>query len=120
MPNGERLEAHSGLGAMMDDPRYVSRKDRGPTPPNVYDLVLRDGSFHGVQAIRLKPVNDDKMFGRDGILAHPYMLGASGQSFGCVSFKDYPEFLKAFESGEVDRLVVVPSRGDYPRYAAND
>jgi hypothetical protein len=48
------------------------------------------------------------------------MLGASGQSFGCVSFKDYPEFLKAFENGEVDRLVVVPSRGDYPRYAAND
>ena len=120
MPNGEKLEAHSGLGALMDDPRYASRKDRGPTPPNVYDLVLREGSFHGVQAIRLKPENDDKMFGRAGILAHPYMLGASGQSFGCVSFKDYPQFLKAFESGEVNRLVVVPSRGDYPRYAAND
>ncbi|MGB6320267.1 MAG: DUF2778 domain-containing protein, partial [Xanthobacteraceae bacterium] len=120
MPDGERLEAHSGLGALMDDPRYASRKDRGPTPPNVYDLVLREGSFHGVQAIRLKPENDDKMFGRAGILAHPYMLGASGQSFGCVSFKDYPQFLKAFENGEVNRLVVVPSRGDYPRYAAND
>ena len=120
MPDGERLEAHSGLGALMDDPRYASRKERGPTPPNVYDLVLREGSFHGVQAIRLKPENDDKMFGRAGILAHPYMLGASGQSFGCVSFKDYPQFLKAFENGEVNRLVVVPSRGDYPRYAAND
>ena len=120
MPDGERLEAHSGLGALMDDPHYASRKDRGPTPPNVYDLVLREGSFHGVQAIRLKPENDDKMFGRAGILAHPYMLGASGQSFGCVSFKDYPQFLKAFENGEVNRLVVVPSRGDYPRYAAND
>jgi hypothetical protein len=120
MPDGEKLEAHSGLGAMMDDPHYISRKDRGPTPPNVYDLVLREGSFHGVQAIRLKPENDDKMFGRAGILAHPYMLGPSGQSFGCVSFKDYPKFLKAFENGEVDRIVVVPSRGDYPRYAAND
>ena len=120
LPDGERLEAHSGLGAMMDDPRYVDRRDRGPTPPNVYDLVLREGSFHGVQAIRLKPVNDDKMFGRAGILAHSYMLGPSGQSFGCVSFKDYAQFLKAFESGEVDRLVVVPYRGDYPRYAAND
>ena len=120
LPNGERLEAHSGLGAMMDDPRYANKKDRGPTPPNVYDLVLREGSFHGVQAIRLRPENDDKMFGRAGILAHPYMLGASGQSFGCVSFKDYAQFLKAFESGAVDRLVVVPYRGDYRRYAAND
>jgi hypothetical protein len=120
LPDGERLEAHSGLGPMMDDPHYVSRKDRGPTPPNVYDLVLREGSFHGVQAIRLKPENDDKMFGRAGILAHPYMLGPSGQSFGCVSFKDYPRFLKAFENGEVSRLVVVPARGDFPRYAAND
>ena len=120
LPDGTRLEAHSGMGRIMDDPHYVNEKDRGATPPNVYDLVLREGSFHGVQAIRLKPVSDDKMFGRDGILAHPYMLGASGQSFGCVSFKDYSQFLKAFERGEVDRLVVVPYRGDYQRYAAND
>ena len=120
MPDGEKLEAHSGLGAMMDEPQYANKKARGPTPPNVYDLVLREGSFHGVQAIRLKPVNDDKMFGRDGILAHPYMLGPSGQSFGCVSFKDYPRFLEAFENGKVDRLVVVAHRGDYQRYAVNN
>jgi len=120
LPDGERLEAHSGLGAMMDDPHYVNKKGRGPTPPNVYDLVLREGSFHGVQAIRLKPVDDGRMFGRDGILAHPYMLGPTGQSFGCVSFKDYPRFLKAFEHGDVDRLVVVPNRDDYQRYAVND
>jgi hypothetical protein len=48
------------------------------------------------------------MFGRDGILAHTYMLGPSGQSFGCVSFRNYPEFLNAFLRGEIDRLVVVP------------
>jgi hypothetical protein len=120
LPDGEKLEAHSGLGSMMDDPHYASRKDRGPTPPNVYDLALRQGLFHGVQAIRLNPVNDDKMFGRAGILAHPYMLGPTGQSFGCVSFKDYPRFLKAVENGEVERMVVVPYRGDYQRYAVND
>ncbi len=120
LPDGTRLEAHSGMGRIMDDPHYVNEKDRGATPPNVYDLALREELFHGVQAIRLKPVNDDKMFGRDGILAHPYMLGTSGQSFGCVSFKDYPQFLKAFESGAVDRLVVVPHSGDYQRYAVND
>jgi hypothetical protein len=108
LPNGLRLEAHSGMGRWLDDPHYVNEKARGPTPPNVYDLVLRGELFHGVQAIRLNPVDDGKMFGRDGILAHTYMLGPTGQSFGCVSFKNYPEFLQAFLKGDVNRLVVVP------------
>jgi hypothetical protein len=111
LPNGERLEAHSGLGDKLDDPRYVNLKDRGPTPPNVYDLTLRGELFHGVRAIRLNPVDDSRTFGRDGILAHTYMLGPSGQSFGCVSFKDYQAFLHAFLKGEVERLVVVPRLG---------
>ena len=36
MPNGERLEAHSGLGEMMDDPRFKHVRMRGVTPPNTY------------------------------------------------------------------------------------
>jgi hypothetical protein len=47
------------------------------------------------------------MFGRDGMLAHSYMLGSSGQSNGCVVFRDYSAFLSAFQRGEVKRLVVV-------------
>ncbi len=108
MPSGERLEAHSGLGGRIDDPRFVSERGKGATPPNAYDLTLRGESFHGVQAIRLNPVSDSKMYGRDGILAHTYMLGPSGQSFGCVSFRDYQKFLQAYLHGEVTRLVVVP------------
>jgi hypothetical protein len=108
MPNGERLEAHSGLGVRMDDPRYADEKGKGATPPNVYDLTLRGGRFHGVQAIRLNPVDDGEMYGRNGILVHTYMLGHSGQSFGCVSIRDYQKFLQAFLHGEVNRLVVVP------------
>ncbi len=108
LPDGQRLEAHSGLGRFLDDPRFITQKARGPTPPNVYHLTLRGELFHGVRAIRLTPEDDRKMFGRDGILAHTYMLGPSGQSFGCVSFKNYPEFLNAFLRGEIDRLVVVP------------
>jgi hypothetical protein len=107
LPNGQRLEAHSGLGRRLDDPRYVSEKDLGPTPPNVYNLSLREELFHGVHAIRLNPVGGGNMFGRDGMLAHTYMLGHNGQSNGCVSFKDYPRFLNAFLSGEINRLVVV-------------
>ena len=91
----------------MDDPQYVNLRGQGPTPPNVYNLALREELFHGVRAIRLIPLDDGKMFGRDGILAHPYMLGPNGQSNGCVSFSDYPAFLDAFLKGKVERLVVV-------------
>jgi hypothetical protein len=107
MPNGRQLEAHSGLGVHMDDPRYINLKGQGPTPPNVYDLTMREELFHGVRAIRLNPVDDGKMFGRDGILAHTYMLGPNGQSNGCISFNDYNAFLNAFLKGEVERIVVV-------------
>jgi hypothetical protein len=107
LPNGHRLEAHSGLGSHLDDPRYVTTKMQGPTPPNVYSLTLRERLFHGVRALRLTPTDDGKMFGRAGILAHSYMLGPTGQSNGCVSFRNYPAFLSAFLKGEVDRLVVV-------------
>lgn len=107
LPNGRRLEAHSGLGSYMDDPRHVHIRRKGATPPNTYRLVERESLFHGVRAIRLIPVAGSNMFGRDGMLAHHYLLGPSGQSNGCVSIADYPAFLNAFLSGEIDRLVVV-------------
>jgi hypothetical protein len=107
LPDGTQLEAHSGLGAMMDDPRHVDLRMRGPTPPTLYDLRLREASFHGVQAIRLVPVDEDKVYGRSGLLAHTYMLGANGQSNGCVSFKNYDAFLRAYLSQKVKRLAVV-------------
>jgi Protein of unknown function (DUF2778) len=107
LPSGRRLEAHSGFGDLMDNPRHVHVRMQGATPPNVYNLTLRERLFHGVRAIRLNPVDGSRMYGRAGILAHPYMLGANGQSNGCVSFSDYPEFLNAFLRGEITRLVVV-------------
>jgi Protein of unknown function (DUF2778) len=114
LPTGEILEAHSGLAEHMDDIRYVQTKSRGPTPPNVYQLSLREKPFHGVQAIRLTPLASSQMFGRDGILAHPYMLGPNGQSNGCVSIQEYPKFLEAYLKGQVDRLIVVPSLAAAP------
>jgi hypothetical protein len=110
MPNGDRLEAHSGMGPFTDKPRYVDEKNRGPTPPNVYTLSMREKLFHGVPAIRLTPVGDKKMYGRVGFLAHTYMLrGHYAQSNGCVVFKDYQKFLRAFKRGKITKLVVVPS-----------
>ncbi len=110
LPDGTKLEAHSGLGDSLDDPRFVSERDRGPTPPGLYALTLRESLFHGVQALRLTPVGDGDVFGRSGLLAHPYMLGPSGDSNGCVSFKNYDAFLRAFENGQVKRLAVVAQR----------
>ncbi|MGX9145554.1 tlde1 domain-containing protein [Mesorhizobium sp. 128a] len=109
MPDGSRLEAHSGLGSMVDQPRFVNKKNVGPTPPNTYDLKLRESRFHGVEAIRLTPVSGGNKYGRDGLLAHTYMLrGGRAESNGCVVFKDYARFLSAYKKGKIKRLVVVP------------
>lgn len=107
LPNGTKLEAHSGLGLRLDDPRYVHERMRGATPPSVYELALREKPFHGIRALRLTPVDSSKVFGRTGLLAHTYMLGPKGDSNGCVVFKDYHVFLQAYESGELKRLAVV-------------
>lgn len=110
MPNGEKLEAHSGLGPMMDDPSYAHIRMRGVTPPHTYTLTEREALFHGVRAIRLNPVGGSgAIHGRAGLLAHTYLLGPRGDSNGCISFKDYERFLQAFLRGEVRRLVVVAS-----------
>ncbi|MFC5556203.1 DUF2778 domain-containing protein [Methylobacterium iners] len=112
LPNGERLEAHSGLGDSMDNPRYVNLRMRGSTPPGTYELTEREQPFHGVRALRLNPIGGSAaIHGRTGLLAHTYLLGPSGASNGCVSFKNYDRFLEAYLRGEVQRLVVVPGQG---------
>ncbi|GLI94464.1 DUF2778 domain-containing protein [Methylocystis echinoides] len=108
MPDGSRLEAHSGLREHLDDARYVHLRMRGPTPPHIYNLTPREALFHGVEALRLNPVGGGgAIFGRAGLLAHTYMLGPNGDSNGCVSFRDYSAFLQAYKRGEVRRLAVV-------------
>lgn len=107
MPDGTRLEAHSGLGSRLDDPRHVDERMHGATPPAVYELEPREALFHGVRALRLKPVDNDKVYGRAGLLAHNYLLGPNGDSNGCVSFKNYNAFLQAYANHKVKRLAVV-------------
>lgn len=109
LPSGVALEAHSGLGALMDDPDHVDRRMVGATPPATYDLKPREKPFHGVRALRMTPVEGTSALGRVGLLTHNYMLGPRGDSNGCVSIKDYDRFLKAYDNGEFSRLVVVPS-----------
>ncbi len=109
LPDGTVLEAHSGLGSRIDDPNHAHERNRGATPPDVYDLALRERPFHGVRAIRLIPVDQSKVFGRSGLLAHTYMLGPNGDSNGCVSFREYGKFLDAYLNHQITRLAVVSS-----------
>jgi len=112
LPNGAKLEAHSGLGGLMDDPAHVNERNVGATPPNLYDLKPRERLFHGVEALRMTPVGESDTLGRSGLLVHTYMLGPNGDSNGCVSIKNYDKFLNAFKNGEIKRLVVVPNLGE--------
>jgi len=109
LPNGLSLEAHSGMGRLRDDPEHVDQRMVGATPPATYELRLREKLFHGVRALRMLPVDGTSTLGRAGLLTHSYMLGPDGDSNGCVSIRDYERFLKAFDDGEIARLVVVPS-----------
>jgi hypothetical protein len=108
LPSGLTLEAHSGMGELKDDPAHVQQRMVGATPPATYELKPREKLFHGVPALRMTPV-DGTTFGRTGLLAHSYMLGPNGDSNGCISFRDYDRFLKAYTDGEITRIVVVPS-----------
>ena len=107
LPDGMRLEAHSGLGDRIDDPVLSTSAIAARRRPGVYQLTLRESLFHGVQALRLNPIGAGFTFNRVGLLAHPYMLGPNGDSNGCVSFKNYDVFLRAFQNGGVKRLAVV-------------
>jgi hypothetical protein len=108
LPDGTRLEAHSGLGSRLDDPSSANIRMRGVTPPHIYELKPREALFHGVPALRLTPVGgEEAIYGRSGLLAHTYMLGPNGDSNGCVSFRDYNAFLNAYRSQGIRKLAVV-------------
>ena len=108
LPDGSRLEAHSGLGSRLDDPSSANIRMRGVTPPHIYELKPREALFHGVPALRLTPIGgEETIYGRSGLLAHTYMLGPNGDSNGCVSFRDYNAFLNAYHNQGIRKLAVV-------------
>jgi len=119
LPDGAKLEAHSGYGQFMDDPDSVDRKDVGVTPPNVYAVSFREKPFHGVRALRMKPVGGGNMYGRDGILAHSFLLGAEGGSNGCISVRDYDKFVQAYEDGKFNQIIVLRSADEPSQVASN-
>jgi Protein of unknown function (DUF2778) len=108
LPDGTKLEAHSGLGNKLDDPSSANIRMRGVTPPHIYELTPREALFHGVPALRLNPIGgEEAIYGRSGLLAHTFMLGPNGDSNGCVSFRDYNAFLNAYRNQGIKRLAVV-------------
>ena len=118
LPNGLTLAAHSGLGMLKENPDTVQARNAGATPPAIYDLRPREKLFHGVRALRMIPADGSDTLGRAGLLVHSFMLGPEGDSNGCVSIRDYVRFRKAFDDGEINRLVVVPTMTAAPTTAA--
>ncbi|PRX08095.1 UNVERIFIED_ORG: uncharacterized protein DUF2778 [Martelella mediterranea] len=109
MPDGEVMEAHSGKGKYRDNPDYTHVKMAGAVPAATYKLTMRESLFHGVPALRMTSVDGTHPLGRTGLLAHTYMLRTPGDSHGCLVFKDYYKFLKAYKANKVDYIVAVPS-----------
>ncbi|MGJ4950711.1 tlde1 domain-containing protein [Bradyrhizobium sp. HKCCYLS20291] len=108
LPDGTKLEAHSGLGDNLDKPSSEKIRMRGVTPPHIYELKPREALFHGVPALRLNPIGgEDAIHGRNGLLAHTFMLGPNGDSNGCVSFRDYYAFLDAYKTKGIRKLAVL-------------
>jgi hypothetical protein len=108
LPDGTKLEAHSGLGSNLDDPRSQRVRMHGVTPPHIYVLKPREALFHGVPALRLTPIGGESaIYNRDGLLAHTFMLGPNGDSNGCVSFRDYYAFLDAYRNKGIRKLAVL-------------
>ncbi len=110
MPDGSVLTAYSGMGKMANNPKYTHVKMNGPTPVHTYNLRMRERRFHGVEAIRMLPVDGKNKHGRDGFLAHSQLVRGQ-QSHGCVAFPEYDKFLRAFKQGKVKQIVVVASGG---------
>lgn len=108
MPDGTKLRAHSGIGHMRDNPRYEHVKMKGPTPAGIYRLKMRERRFHGVEAIRMLPVDGRDPKNRTGLLTHTNLLRGQKGSHGCVAFQNYEPFLNAFKRGHVTMMIVVP------------
>jgi hypothetical protein len=68
----KKLEAHSGLGELLEDPLHVNVRMRGATPPATYVLKPREKLFHGVRAL-LNPIGSGDAMGRAGLLVHPFL-----------------------------------------------
>jgi hypothetical protein len=71
-----RGRAFSGMSSRrwpMSDAKLIACEASAGHPKLIDNLT----ALH-MRAIRLVPVGDGTMFGHDGLLAHPYMLGPNG------------------------------------------
>jgi hypothetical protein len=118
LPDGTKLRAHSGIGAMRDNPRYEHVTMRGPTPAGIYRLSMREKRFYGVEAIRMTSIDGRDPKNRTGLLTHTNLLRGQKGSHGCVAFQNYQPFLTAFKRGQITMLVVVPELPSSPQQLA--
>ena len=107
LPNGDRLEAHSGLKQYRDNSKSANLRNRGATPPGEYILSMREKPYFGVDALRMTPACYSYTYGRGGFLAHSHLGGPRGDSHGCIAIKNYAKLLKTYRNGQVRKMMVV-------------
>lgn len=91
--DGQRITLATGLlsgrGDGLNNPEKQYEKNRGVTPEGGYNLSFGHSNRAGIgKYVRMDPIDNSQMRGRDGILMHHGSL-ASGErgSLGCITFK---------------------------------
>ena len=102
---GSRRIPASGRRATI--PRKVNERMRGPTPPATYALSPREDSVPRRRRPAADPDRQQRLSAAPACSPIPTCWGRTATSNGCVSFRDYDAFLRAFRSGEITKLVVV-------------
>lgn len=84
---GERIgEGYSGAPTARNNPTKENVHNVGPIPRGTYEIGKPvDTVTHGPFVLRLSPIQDNEMYGRDGFLIHGDSVVEPGTaSTGCI------------------------------------
>ncbi len=108
LPSGEKLEAHSGIATCATIRAMLTRRC----------VALRHRALISFRCVKAYSTGSKQCVCSQPMVAirttatacwRTHTCCAGQDSNGCVVFKDYARFLRAFKRGEVNRMIVVTS-----------
>ena len=107
LPNGTKLEAHSGLGDRLDDPNHVNERMRGATPPHLYETRAAGGFVPRRAGLASKSHRRRRYFRpRRSTRPHLYAGPELGIPTAACRSRTTTD-LRAYQNGEIRKLAVV-------------